>query len=29
MIVAEQKPLNEIKTMLESCNKVLEVGCGT
>ncbi|MCP4391147.1 MAG: hypothetical protein GY802_22840, partial [Gammaproteobacteria bacterium] len=29
MIVAEQKPLNEIKSMLEGCNKVLAVGCGT
>ncbi|MBS1269464.1 MAG: hypothetical protein MAG794_00415 [Gammaproteobacteria bacterium] len=29
MIVAEQKPLDEIKTMLEGCKKVLAVGCGT
>ncbi len=29
MIVAEQKPLEEIKTMLEGCKKVLAVGCGT
>ncbi|MCP4998504.1 MAG: hypothetical protein GY933_07020, partial [Hyphomicrobiales bacterium] len=29
MIVAEQKPLNEIKSMLKGYNKVLAVGCGT
>ena len=29
MIVAEQKPLDEIKTMLKGCKKVLAVGCGT
>jgi ferredoxin len=29
MIVAEQKPLNEIKAMLKGFNKVLAVGCGT
>ncbi len=29
MIVAEQKPLNEIRTMLKDCKKVLAVGCGT
>ena len=29
MIVAEQKSLNEIKTMLKGCKKVLAVGCGT
>ncbi len=29
MIVAEQKPLNEIKSMLKGCKKVLAVGCGT
>ncbi len=29
MIVAEQKPLAAIKSMLEGCRKVLAVGCGT
>ncbi|MEE8365550.1 MAG: methylenetetrahydrofolate reductase C-terminal domain-containing protein [Gammaproteobacteria bacterium] len=29
MIVAEQKPLDEIKSMLKGCKKVLAVGCGT
>ncbi len=29
MIVAEQKPLNESKSMLKGCKKVLAVGCGT
>jgi len=29
MIVAEQKSLDEIKTMLKGCKKVLAVGCGT
>ncbi len=29
MIVAEQKPLAEIKIMLKGCKKVLAVGCGT
>ena len=29
MIVAEQKPLDELKTMLKGCKKVLAVGCGT
>lgn len=29
MIVADQKPLNEIKAMLKDCRKVLAVGCGT
>jgi len=29
MIVAEQKPLDAIKKMLEGCGKVLAVGCGT
>ena len=29
MIVAEQKPLNEIKIMLKGCSNVLAVGCGT
>ena len=29
MIVAEQKPLKEIKAMLKGFNKVLAVGCGT
>ena len=29
MIVAEQKSLDEIKSMLEGCEKVLAVGCGT
>jgi ferredoxin len=29
MIVAEQKPLSEIKTLIGSAEKVLVVGCGT
>ncbi len=29
MIVAEQKPLQDIKSMLKDCDKVLAVGCGT
>jgi ferredoxin len=29
MIVAERKPLEEIKTMVSGFNKVLTVGCGT
>lgn len=29
MIIAEQKPLEEIKTMLADAQKVLVVGCGT
>ncbi len=29
MIVAEQKPLNEIKSLIGDANKVLVVGCGT
>jgi ferredoxin len=29
MIVAEQKPLNELKTLIDSAEKVLVVGCGT
>ncbi len=29
MIIAEQKPLDEIKAMLKGSNKVLAVGCGT
>ncbi len=29
MIVAEQKPLQKIRGMLDGCNKVLAVGCGT
>lgn len=29
MIVAEQKPFEEIKTKIENANKVLVVGCGT
>ncbi|MDP6353150.1 MAG: methylenetetrahydrofolate reductase C-terminal domain-containing protein [Alphaproteobacteria bacterium] len=29
MIVAEQKTLSTIKTMLDDCRKVLAVGCGT
>lgn len=29
MIVAEQKPLEEIKNMVAGCKKVLAVGCGT
>lgn len=29
MIVAEQKSLDEIKSMLRDCKKVLAVGCGT
>ena len=29
MIVAEQKPFEEIKTKIANANKVLVVGCGT
>ena len=29
MIIAEQKPLAEIKEMIAQANKVLVVGCGT
>ena len=29
MIVAEQKPLAEIKTLIGDANQVLVVGCGT
>ncbi len=29
MIVAEQKPLSELKTLIDSAEKVLVVGCGT
>ncbi|MDE3092149.1 MAG: hypothetical protein KGJ80_22475, partial [Chloroflexota bacterium] len=29
MIVAEQKPFEEIKAKIEKANKVLVVGCGT
>ena len=29
MIVAEQKPLDEIKGLIASATKVLVVGCGT
>jgi ferredoxin len=29
MIVAEQKPLEELKTLISSAEKVLVVGCGT
>jgi ferredoxin len=29
MIVAERKPLEQIESMLEGCEKVLVVGCGT
>ena len=29
MIVAERKPLAEIKTFVKDFNKVLTVGCGT
>ena len=29
MIIAERKPLDEIKTMIEGFNKVLVLGCGT
>ena len=29
MITAEQKPLDEIKTLLGDAKKVLVVGCGT
>jgi len=29
MIVAEQKPLNELKTLIDGAGKVLVVGCGT
>lgn len=29
MIVAEQKPLEEIKALIQDANKVLVVGCGT
>jgi ferredoxin len=29
MIIAEQKPLNELKTLISDAQKVLVVGCGT
>ena len=29
MIVAERKPLDEIKSFIENYNKILIVGCGT
>ncbi len=29
MIIAEQKPLNEIQQLIEGCHKVMVAGCGT
>lgn len=29
MIIAEQKPLHEIKTLIADAKKVLVIGCGT
>jgi hypothetical protein len=29
MIIAEQKPLEEIKSLISDAEKVLVVGCGT
>jgi len=29
MIIAEQKPIDEIKSYLKGCRKVLVLGCGT
>ncbi|MCK4417123.1 MAG: hypothetical protein KAV99_03040, partial [Candidatus Latescibacteria bacterium] len=29
MVVAERKPLDEIREMIQGCKKILVLGCGT